>query len=212
MNGQVTTQSRRIALYVAAFALLGALIFAPAMSADTTGSVTVTASVASELSYTLCDTDADFGDGLTSNGAAPQNTTDTVGVTTPSSQTGGSVYYHWTPSCQPIGEGVRFFHVHSSSSWKLTPCATENDGSGASPTLRIANSDLRWGANQPAAISSYANANITNAFALCSAVNPPSLTGLSGTLDIYGHYYLQIAPTDQPGTFATTTTWTLTPS
>jgi hypothetical protein len=190
MTCRVSIRPHRYAALVAALALLGALVLAPAAVADTTGSVTVSASVASELSLTLCDTDADFGDGLTSTGAAPQNTTDAIGVTSPSTVTGGSVYYHWTPDCQVPGvvdTQSRFFRVGSTSSWRLTPCATENGGPGASPTLRIANSDLRWAANVATAYGNYAFAHGASAFFLCGAANPPTLSGLSGTLDIYGH-------------------------
>jgi hypothetical protein len=215
MFRQDSSAPRIFSSLIAALALLGALMLAPAASADTIGQVSVSATVASSLSFTLCDTNANFGTGLTSTGAAPTGTTDAIGVTTLSSQTGGSVYYHWTPSCQVPGNSgtqARFFRVESTSSWRLTPCAAPDNDPGASPTLKIVNSDLRWAANISTPFVNYANANAASAFVACDANNPTSLLGASGTLDIYGHYYLQIEPTDQPGGFNVTTQWTLTPA
>jgi hypothetical protein len=195
----------------AAFALLAALLLVPAASADTSAAVTVTASVSSELRFALCDTDANYGSGLTSTGNTPSGTSDAIGVTNLSGGSSTNVFYHWTPSCQAAGEG-KFFHVVATSNWKLAPCATENGGAGSSPTLRIANGDLRWSGGFPTAFSNYGDVN-TSAFAffLCGVANPPAVHGTGGTFDINGHYYLQVESSDQPGTFSTMTTWTLTP-
>src|SRR6266498_2657313 len=98
MSSQFSTRSRRLALLAAALALLVALVATPMASADTSGEVTVTASVTNEsLSLTLCDTEANFGTGLNSHGATPQNTNDAVSATTEGTNPGEGVYYKWIP-------------------------------------------------------------------------------------------------------------------
>lgn len=210
MTSQASTRSRYGAPLAAALALLAAVAFTPAARADTSGSVEVFAAVVTELSLTLCDGEANFGTGLTSLGATPGGTTDAIGVTDLSAEPGQGVFYHWTPACQAAGtEG--FLRVVSTSSWSLTPCATENAGDGASPTLTIANRDLRWGTNTISPLDTYLSADVgTTAFEPCDAATP--ITDLpAGSNHFSVHYYLQVDPSDAPGTFTTTTTWTATP-
>ncbi len=197
----------RCAPLAAALVLLGALVFAPAVAADTSGTVVVTASVATEMSLTLCDTEANFGDGLTSAGATPSNTSDAIGVTSPSSNPAQGRYYSWTPSCQASGTGVFWRIVSTSAAWRLTPCATGNAGPGASPTLSVANS-LRWDA-LPLPLTTYEDA--LGSFGACPGGNGFGYIGNPGTAQSPFHLYLRVAPSDQAGTFSATVNWTLTP-
>src|SRR5215211_5609915 len=83
MFSQISIRARYVGPLAATLALLLSIVAVPMARADTIGEGTVTASITNqELSMTLCDTEANFGTGLNSHGAAPQNTTDTIGVTT----------------------------------------------------------------------------------------------------------------------------------
>jgi hypothetical protein len=209
MNIRSATRPNRIATVAAALALLLALVAAPMASADTTGTITVTASITTELTLTLCDTGAEFGDGLTATGATPSNTTDAIGVTNPGGNSGEGVFYSWTPSCQ-VEETGDFWEVTSSMSWRLFPCATENDGVGASPTINLARS-LRWDALSTP-LSTYSDLNSGSAFGLCPTGNGFGYVSNPGTFSSPLHLFLRVDPSDQAGTFSSSVVWTLTPN
>jgi hypothetical protein len=209
---QDLTRSRRITSLVAGLGLLAAAAFAPAARAQSSGTVEVSAEVATILSLTLCDTEANFGTGLTSLGNSPSGTTDLIDVTAPAADPAKGAYYMWTPSCQAEGTGP-FVHVVSTSAWSLTMCATENNGTGASPTLKIANGDLRFDVSHENLFGLYDQVQpATMPFVPCEGGAPSPLTGQKGGLVSYGFYYLQVDPSEAPGAFKSTTTWTLTPS
>jgi hypothetical protein len=212
MTSRDPNRLRRGLALAAALALLASVAARPA-AAETGATVTVTGAVVNELSLKLCDTSANFGTNLNSTGVA-SNSGDSVGVVGPSSDVDEGSFYVWTPGCQVVGKGT-FVAVSSTATWQLTPCATENGGPEASPTLKIANGDLRWyvddiGLSSP--FGSYADANAnTLGFALCDqASGTGSLVEPRGRYDLPGYLFLQVDPSDAPGTFATTTTWTLT--
>jgi hypothetical protein len=215
MTSHVSTRPRRGVPLAAALVLLLALVAAPAARAETTGTVTVTATIATEMTLTLCDTEANFGDGLTSTGATPQNTTDAIGVTDPVDVTGPSYdptqgrFYSWTPSCQ-AEETNYMLRVVSTLPWRLTPCATENSGPAASPTMTLARS-LRWD-TLPNPQTSYGNlADSSPSFGQCPSGNGFSYVSIPGSQDMPLHLYLRVDPSDQAGTFSSQVVWTLTP-
>lgn len=186
-----------------------ALALAPvaAQEPDQQANVTVEAEITIpiELSMSLCDTDADFGTGLTHEGALPTGTNDSISATSPGSPDNGQgVYYIWEPSCQAAETGF-FVTVNSNVPWTLTTCASQG---ASSSTLTIADNDLRFGESKA---ESYLMANNATPFPTCSAPAVVRTWSAPGTLRSLYHLYLQVDPNDDPGTFAATTTWTVSP-
>jgi hypothetical protein len=208
MNVHISSRPYTIASLASALALFLTIVATPMASADTTGTVTITASVANELSLTLCDTEADFGDGLTFTGRTPSNTNDTIGFTGLSPNPDEGVFYSWTPLCQANATG-NFAVVASSTPSILAPCATENTGNGASPTMTLTHS-LRWDA-QPAPSTTYADINNVSSFGPCPGGTGFGFFGSAGTYDLPVHFYLRVDPSDQAGTFSSIVVWTLAP-
>jgi hypothetical protein len=208
MNCRALTRTYRVAPLVAALVFLFALVAAPMVSADTTAEVTISASIDSLLSITLCDTEANFGNGLTSIGSAPQNTTDEIGVTSPSGNVNQGVFYSWTPSCQVLG-GEKFLKIVSTSSSALFVCATEDIVLGGSPTMSIARS-LRWD-TQSFPDTTYSSADSGAQFNVCPAPGP-FVNLPPGAVETPATFYLRVDPSDQAGTFSSTVVWTVTPA
>jgi hypothetical protein len=188
----------------AALALLLALVAPAIASADTAGSVTVTASVANQsLSLTICDTEANFGSGLDSHGATPTGTSDAVSATAEGTEPGQGVFYRWTPSCQANAAGW-FLTVESNISWNFSRCVGAN--SGSNPDLSV--DDLRWSLSS---LSTYEETlgPWVGGFPLC----PASPFGtFSGNDSFSMYYYLRIDDHVGNGTFETVTTWSVSPA
>ena len=195
---------RRHVVPLAALVLLIALAAAPAASAETTGEVTVTASVTNQmLSFTLCDTEANFGAGLDSRGAAPTGTTDAVSATAEGTEPGQGVFYRWTPSCQVDGSGW-FFAVESNIAWNFNRCVGANTGSNPD----LSGQDLRWSLFQ---VATYAEvlAPYVGGFSPCPGAPSGPFFG-DDSFSMY--YYLRIDDHVGNGTFEAVTTWTVTPA
>jgi hypothetical protein len=203
MNGQKSIRSFRRTPFAAALALLLVLVAAMPVGAETTGSVTVSASVANQtLSMTICDSEANFGSGLDSRGAAPTGTTDAVVATAEGTEPGQGVFYRWTPSCQANGQGW-FLTVESNISWNFSRCMGPN--TGTNPDLT--DQDLRWSISH---LTTYADVlgPWVGFFPSCPGTSAGPFSG-NDSFSMY--YYLRIDDHVGNGTFATTTTWTVVP-
>ncbi|MGH2558818.1 MAG: hypothetical protein ACRDJH_07120 [Thermomicrobiales bacterium] len=183
------------------------LLLAPVAAQETPGTATVSVEasvvIPTELSITLCDASADFGDGLNYLGTPPMGTTDTIFATTPGNPTQNQgVYYGWTPTC---GAGVPFMRVESNVSWQATLCSSESNGSSS---LKIATADLRY---STVAATTYEQAQGFGQVKTCD--NPSTIVNSlpAGTHNRNYHLYLQVDRSDTQGTFNTTTTWSVTP-
>ncbi|MGH2535363.1 MAG: hypothetical protein ACRDJW_24140 [Thermomicrobiales bacterium] len=183
------------------------LALAPAAAQQTPGTATVSVEasvvIPTELSITLCDATADFGDGLNYLGTAPTGTSDAIFATTPGDPTQQQgVFYGWTPACSG---GASFMRVESNVSWKSTICSSESSGSSS---LKIANSDLRVSLVKA---TSYEQAQGFTQIRTCD--NPATLAGTqtAGTYNLNYYLYLQVDRSDAAGPFNSVTTWSVTP-
>jgi hypothetical protein len=210
MPSQDRTRAGQSLPLAAVLALFLAFAATAAAGAETSGTITVRASVDSVLSLTLCDTEASFGAGLNAFGDAPTNTSDVIGATAPSPNPGEGVFYHWTPSCQADGTG-KLFEVVAASAWTLAFCATENVGEGASPTITIANRSLKWALKNFPLLTYQDVTGMAHGIGRCDEASPTTLPGSSRSEVFPGHLYLRIDGIDLPGTFYTTVTWGVTP-
>jgi hypothetical protein len=205
MTTHGTMRFRRCLTLAAVLALLGTFSLTPVTRADT-GNVEVTAQVAefsTALTLTLCDQSADFGSGLTASGD-PVTSTDSVTPIPLNAGFPNGAFYRWYPSCDA---GENFISVASNVSWDGTVCATVAGTSTSSLTL----GDLRYSVDFPLDYSTISSS--ASSFSDCISPTawtsqPQSTTPL--TFDYF--YYLQIDPTDTPGSFAATTTWEVTAS
>lgn len=194
---------RRHVLPLAALVLLAALVAPLPASAETSGEVTVTASITNQmLAFTLCDSEANFGSGLDSRGAAPTGTLDAVSATAEGTEPGQGVFYRWTPSCQVDGSGW-FLTVESNISWNFSRCMGPN--TGTNPDLT--DQDLRWSI---AHLSTYADVLGPWVGFFPSCPGFPS-GPFSGDDSFSMYYYLRIDDHVGNGTFETVTTWSVTP-
>jgi hypothetical protein len=183
--------------------VFGSLAISRGALAQQSANITVTAGISSAMSLTACDTTADFGNGLTALGAAPVGGQDQVtmsGRGNPVASQG--VFYIWKPSC-PAGQS--FLTVESTLPWQLSSCATENNGSSS---LSVAQGDLGWNfAYLLPGTPTYVNADAANNFATSCPSTP--FGGPYGFFPIDMRYVLRIDFGDRPGTFSSTTTWTV---
>lgn len=120
--------------------LTGGGLAIPSVRADTSATVSVTASVGivPSLSVSVCDDTANFGSGLTNEGAAPAGADPGVFATEPGTESGQGVFYVWSAQCSP---GIR---VEGNVDLFLLWCATENGGANASPDVSVGQQDLRF--------------------------------------------------------------------
>ncbi len=163
--------------------------------------VVVTAGISSAITLKVCDTTADFGDGLTALGGTPTHSQDQIMKSTRGDRalSQGTIYI-WFPSCSP---GEQFIEVEATLQWALHACASENSGSSS---LAVAKGDLGWGyVDRSNGTPSYADAEGYPQF------NPTcqnSITGAANGLHQYSYsYLLHVDVDDRVGTFRSTTTW-----
>lgn len=195
------THSFRRPAVTAAFLLVLAVTAAPAAGAQQSQEVVVTAAVDSYLTITLCDLSAEFGSGLTALGTPPTPPEEVVYITPPGTNPGEGVFYLWQPTCP----GDLFLTIESNLSYDIFACATEN--SGTSEDLSVGEGDLRYTINQNAA--TYAG---TDAFATPFQSCEGELTAARSREDHYRAavwYQLRVDDGDEPGTFLSTTTWSV---
>ncbi len=205
MNQPSSYTSIRLLLLAASLALLLVLAATPALAADDSTSVSVTAEIVGEAEITInvCDSSADFGSGLSSSGAPSLNTFDTVYATTPGSSGSEGVFYVWTPTCE--GDNSAFFEVESSLPWSGTVCATDSVGTSS---LRI--DDLFWHNDPTLAPQSYAGAlsqGIPFSECLVGLTYVFELQGAPGLTGYYAQYYLKVDAGESAGAFDAATTW-----
>lgn len=205
-------------LLTSVLALLSVFALTPAVGAQESGAVDVTGAVGTSLSplqMTLCDSGANFGTNLDSAGTTSNSSDNILSIPGNASINQGS-FYKWTPAC---ASGTSFITVNSTISWTGSVCSTENGGSGAS-SLALADRDLRF------SIGSYGSTSYNSVdsaaldFAVCGVGSTdwtslnctPGYTVSCGTAGISNHrfyYYLQVDREETVGTFASTTTWSV---
>jgi hypothetical protein len=189
-------------------ALLTAFAAAPAVGAQDSATISVSADISSSITITACDPTAEFGTGLTAQGAPPGGTTDSVRVSEPGDPIlGQGVFYIWSATCDP---GAWTIQVESSVSWDGSVCATENSGTSG---LSVASGDLRWTGSffidLETAYNRIERATLTFPQA-CG--NSHWITDQpSGTYANDFRYALRVDIGASPGDFASTTTWMVTP-
>ncbi len=178
--------------------LLLALTAIPALGSEDSTSVSVEAVISGETLLTLeiCDTTADFGEGLNFAGEPVTGTSDEVStIAGPAS----NAFYVWTPSC-PLD--TSFVHIESSTPGEATVCVSENLGASSVGINR-----LRWMFEVPQPITFEYAVSGSSPFPLCSD-GPLRWTSLApGTFDFDFLYLLLLDSADTPGTFSTTTVW-----
>jgi hypothetical protein len=206
---QAASLSRSLSLALVP-ALLATLTFVGVARADTTGNITVEATVEALPSITLefCDdTDVQFGATLNAEGQ-PAGSGDNV-TAIPGGE-GVGAYYGWTPTC--TSGPTKLLKVTSTAPWSGTVCLASQSGTSS---LNAAGDDLRWSQYEPGAIGGYsAVAGNSAAFQLCSDGAPDWISALcmcanAGTHEINAYFYLQVDWDETPGTYAATTVWSV---
>jgi hypothetical protein len=189
-------QSRRVLLRILALAVVAAaLVAAPPVSGET-GTVTVSATNNAKITITIADTSAAFGTNLDPSGPA-SNSTDTVAVYTGSTGNQGA-YYVWKSG----GSGLTVT-VRSNRSWNGTVQASENSGTAASMT--VASGVLRWAETEP---TSYSACSSATAFGTTAGTWKSNIAKGVNSYTLY--YCLRVDWDDDPGTFSSTVTYTVT--
>jgi len=178
-----------------ALALLATLRTAGAGSAAL---VLVAPSAAASVTVTISDSTADFGTNLAPGGASP-NSPDVVVGFQDGPGTPGS-YYVWKGA---TGAGVTIT-VDSSKAWSGTLQASEN--SGTSSSMTIAGGVLGW--VETTAPSSYAACQAAAVFR--SSAQTWKSNVAKGTRSYVQFYCLRINWNDDPGTFGSNVTYTVT--
>jgi hypothetical protein len=118
-------------------AAIGPLASPRDASAQNAATISVTAVITSVLSISVCDTTANFGNGLNALGATPTQTSDQISHSARGdSSLGQGTIYIWTPSCA-VGEWPLKFE--STVPFQVQFCATENTGTSS---LSVASGDL----------------------------------------------------------------------
>jgi len=176
--------------------ILVAVMALPAGAAS--GGVSGSGTNNAKITITLSDTTADFGTNLDPSGAA-SNSGDVVESNVGSSGNEGA-YYEWKASG---GTGLTI-EVKSNKAWDGTVQATEN--SGTSSSMTIASGALRYvEGSQP---TSYATCAAGTAFQTTAQTWKSNVA--KGKSSYVQYYCLRVDWTDDPGTFASTTTYTVT--
>lgn len=205
-------RSRRPLSLAAVLALLAALAVIPAVSAQNSGDVAISAEVdaLAAISLTLCDDNvANFGTNLNAEGQVSDSTTDVIAAFP--GGPGVGAFYGWDPACasQPL-----LFRVSSPLAWSGGVCLSQEAGSSS---LNDDGNDLRFAPYNTGAIGGYAGITGNSAsFQACSAGPPhpdwvPFLCGCGvlGTHDIHASFYLQVDWDETPGTYSAVTTWSV---
>ncbi len=182
---------------------LGMLSMSPAAFAQQSEQVAVTAGISSAMAITVCDTTADFGDGLTALGNTPTGTTDSVRPSLRGNRTlGQGTIYIWIPTCAP---GQQFLMIESTIDWQAHICATVNAGSSS---LSVAQGDLKYGAgdfSEGTRTYTYLDQGLFP-FGSCQSVSGV-FTRQAGFYTFPMAYTLRVDLIDSPGSFVSTTTW-----
>jgi hypothetical protein len=195
---------RLLLVFVVSAGIAGAFAMSRGALAQQSANITVSAGVSSALTLTTCDTTANFGNGLTALGGTPTGTTDQVLVSEKGNMIAGQgVFYIWTPSC-PAGQ--KLFTIESTLPWLTTECGGENTGTSS---LSVAQGDLGWTtATALQGNNSYAFLDGSDKFRTPCPVNSGVIWKAGvWTLDL--RYLLRVDFGDRPGTFNSTTTWTV---
>ncbi len=192
---------QRAALSFVATMLLATML-APAARAQQTATISVSAVITSGMSISVCDTTANFGNGLNAFGASPTQTDDQViHSARGNTSLGQGTIYIWKPSCS-AGEALLQFD--GSVPFQVQVCATENTGTS---TLSIAQGDLGLGYSSSfTGTPTYDFANSSVKFSTsCRLV----AAGAAGSGSIFLAFTLRIDLADLAGTFNSTTTWVI---
>jgi hypothetical protein len=178
---------------IGAFAVEG--LGAPASAA--TGTVTVTATVNATITISIADTTAAFGtnlDPLGTDSNSADGVTDVQSAGTPPAT--GS-YYIWKTGGVAVTVG-------SNATWNGTVAASAN--SGTSSSMTIASGVLRW--KDGSAPASYSDCSSATSFNTAASTWKSAVPRGNTTYTTY--YCLRDDWTDDPGTFASTVTYTAT--
>ncbi|MGH2532441.1 MAG: hypothetical protein ACRDJW_09055 [Thermomicrobiales bacterium] len=194
-------RSFRRSAWAAVLVLILMVTAAPAAHAQQSQDVEVTATVDSYLVITLCDLTANFGSGLTPLGTPPDPPHEVAYITPEGANPGEGVFYIWQGSCP----GELFLTVESNLTYDIFTCATENSGTSDDP--RVSQGDLRF--DLRGIWPTYGSANaFSRVFQDCASA-PPVILSREGHFREAVWYYLRVDDGDAPGTFLSTTTWSV---
>ncbi len=201
MFASIAGQLRRHSLVVSIVAVLSFILAALAILVPITshnvegqaaGTVTVTATNNAKITISISDATAAYGVNV-----APDGTGTGGEITSVTSTTGTEgAYYIWTPSITPL---VR---VKSNKTWNGTIAAAENSGSSSSMT--ISSGALRYSTSVP---GTYSAASSELAFTTAAADWQTNHAKGNSTYTFY--YLLRVDWTDDPGTFSSTVTYSV---
>ncbi len=176
--------------------ILVAVMAIPAGAAS--GGVSASGTNNANITITLSDSTADFGTNLDPSGTA-SNSSDTVQANAGSTGNQGA-YYEWKANG---GSGLSI-QIKSNKTWNGTVAASENSGTSASMT--VASGALRYAeGSEP---TSYGTCASGTAFASTAQTWKSNVT--KGVNSYTQYYCLRVDWTDDPGTFASNTTYTVT--
>jgi hypothetical protein len=189
----------KMAMGLGVAVVAGVLVAVAAIPAGAaSGGVSASGTNNANITITLSDSTADFGTNLDPSGTA-SNSSDTVVARVGSTGNEGA-YYEWKANG---GSGLTVT-VKSNKTWNGTVQASEN--SGTSSSMTVASGALR-----------YAEGSEPTSYAACSSGTAFATTAQSWKSNVakgkssYTQYYcLRVDWTDDPGTFASSTTYTVT--
>ena len=194
----MTDTRRRWRLAVAlglgtAFAALG--VASPASAA--TGTVTVTATNNATISISIADTTAAFGTNLDPSGTDSNSSDGVFDFQSAGTPPATGSYYVWKTGGVAVS-------VASNTTWNGTVSASANTGTSTSMT--IASGALRW--KDGSAPASYSDCSSATSFTSTAGTWKSNVSKGNNTYTTY--YCLRDDWTDDPGTFASTVTYTAT--
>jgi len=189
----------RIMIGIGVALVAGALVAVMANTAGAaSGGVSASGTNNANITITLSDSTADFGTNLDPSGTA-SNSSDTVVARAGSTGNQGA-YYEWKANG---GTGLSI-EVKSNKTWNGTVQASEN--SGTSSSMTVASGALKYAeGSEP---TSYAACAAGTAFATTAQTWKSNVSKGKSTYTQY--YCLRVDWTDDPGTFASSTTYTVT--
>ena len=172
----------------------GGLLASISGAGAVTEAVTASGTNNAKITIAISDATAAFGTTLTPDGVA-SDSSDTVDAYTDA--TNGS-YYKWSAAGSGVGITVK-----SNKVWDGTIEASEN--AGTSGDITVAGGSLKWAESDCA---SYAACDSTTAF----ETSPASWkSSVAKGVNSYNQWYsLRVRWTDDPGTFSSTVTYTVT--
>ncbi|MDP3062637.1 MAG: hypothetical protein Q8O40_05440 [Chloroflexota bacterium] len=189
----------RIAIGLGVAVVVGILVAVMAIPAGAaSGGVSASGENQANITITLIDSTAGFGTNLDPSGTA-SNSSDTVVARAGSTGNQGA-YYEWKANG---GDGLTI-EVKSNKTWNGTMAASEN--SGTSSSMTVASGALR-----------YAEGSEPTSYSACSSGTAFQSTAQTWKSNVakgkssYTQYYcLRVDWTDDPGTFVSNTTYTVT--